>query len=449
VATYGKWAIGLLWLVVAILAAAVYYWYGVATGHEQRVAKVAVDGATVVLMIGAVSVGIERALEYLWTVVGMAAGSFWPLSSVGKFAESLTAEVGRTMDPHIEQAQAIVAGLRDAEAVTEAKATQLNGQLAKATDELKTLAGQVRQSQGAVTYVSAAADVANNVSVQFQALVDEAHGSATTPEQRFALAASIVRAQAAVAARRAAPNLAGDALNAFVAARADAALEAWTAVLPPASEASSRDNAVREYLHKNPFAVFGDASAALRTSISGVTDFLASFKDNPGRRMLSLELGMAAGLAIALFTGVDEFAGVANDNSATQQPNPATQQQATDQAAGSVPATVGGILFTGLLMGLGSSPTHEVIRVVQEAKKQRKTATAPETEDAEAGGGQAVALTASASTGTPGSTEAQDSTTFADAIGISRLWRPTAPQPPAPVTPVLSPRAPRAQIRVR
>jgi hypothetical protein len=33
---------------------------------------------------------------------------------------------------------------------------------------------------------------------------------------------------------------------------------------------------------------------------------------------------------------------------------------------------VGGVVLTGLIIGLGSGPTHEVIRLVQESKKNRK-----------------------------------------------------------------------------
>jgi hypothetical protein len=36
-----------------------------------------------------------------------------------------------------------------------------------------------------------------------------------------------------------------------------------------------------------------------------------------------------------------------------------------------------GVAITGLVMGLGSNPTHEVIRAIQEVKKSRKSGNDP------------------------------------------------------------------------
>ena len=91
-------------------------------------------------------------------------------------------------------------------------------------------------------------------------------------------------------------------------------------------------------------------------AITGVTDFVATFKDNPGRRLISIYVGAFFGLIVAGLAGLDVF-----------------------QTAGDVQMTGinglfthMGIAITGLLMGLGSNPTHEVIRVLQEVKKSRK-----------------------------------------------------------------------------
>jgi hypothetical protein len=97
--------------------------------------------------------------------------------------------------------------------------------------------------------------------------------------------------------------------------------------------------------------------------LSAVGDFLGTFKDNPGRRLMSILLGVIAGLAIAGLAGLDVYAGVQNDG-------------VTD-ATKLVAPTVLGIIFTGVLLGLGSSPTHEVIKVLQKDKERRKLANAP------------------------------------------------------------------------
>jgi hypothetical protein len=165
-------------------------------------------------------------------------------------------------------------------------------------------------------------------------------------------------------------------------------------------------------------------TASASTAIDGLQDFVASFKDNPGRRMISLYLGAMLGLAVAGAFGLDVFEAAmqaplppAATTAATQpnaasaptapaattaatQPNPASDT--TVPAAGQPPrvnpqaallvqavahrdtAGIGTrtnrpnrgkrwqIILTGLIMGLGSSPTHEVIRAIQEYKKSRK-----------------------------------------------------------------------------
>jgi polyhydroxyalkanoate synthesis regulator phasin len=117
-------------------------------------------------------------------------------------------------------------------------------------------------------------------------------------------------------------------------------------------------------------------------AIVGVSDFVATFKDNPGRRLISILLGMILGLLVAGVVRLDVFLA------------------ASDRAPGAVSQTklfgmtVGlnwAVAFTGLLIGLGSNPTHEVIRAIQEYKKTRKSDNdpAPVTVQTEGGGSAA------------------------------------------------------------
>jgi hypothetical protein len=141
------------------------------------------------------------------------------------------------------------------------------------------------------------------------------------------------------------------------------------------------------------------AAAAASTTIDGLQDFVASFKDNPGRRMISLYLGAMLGLGVAGSFGLDvvEAAMQAPPQAAAAAPQPVAPP-VVQGAGGTVPApavqpiahrdTAGvgvrkpkpsrgkrwQIILTGLIMGLGSSPTHEVIRAIQEYKKSRKGA---------------------------------------------------------------------------
>lgn len=86
-------------------------------------------------------------------------------------------------------------------------------------------------------------------------------------------------------------------------------------------------------------------------SINGLQNFIASFKDNPGRRLISIFMGMILGLAVAGYFGLDLFQAILAQQTARKP---------------------GYIILTGLVMGLGASPTHEVIRVLQEYKKAKK-----------------------------------------------------------------------------
>jgi hypothetical protein len=95
----------------------------------------------------------------------------------------------------------------------------------------------------------------------------------------------------------------------------------------------------------------GQATAVANTAIGGLQDFLATFKDNPGRRLISIYFGAILGLIVAGFFGLDVFA--AASNSPSKHPELM-------------------VLLTGIIIGLGSNPTHEVIRAIQEFKKGQK-----------------------------------------------------------------------------
>ncbi|MCB2407437.1 hypothetical protein [Hymenobacter lucidus] len=124
-----------------------------------------------------------------------------------------------------------------------------------------------------------------------------------------------------------------------------------------ASAAQSVNFLVTKYQDKLPQLREGVALAD--TAISGLQDFLSTFKDNPGRRLLSLYIGALLGLALAAIFHLDVFAAVnAMDDGGS---------------GGTLPASAGlRIAVTGLLIGLGSNPTHEVIQLLHEHKKSQK-----------------------------------------------------------------------------
>lgn len=92
------------------------------------------------------------------------------------------------------------------------------------------------------------------------------------------------------------------------------------------------------------------ASTTANSAISGLQGFLATFNDNPGRRLISLYLGSILGLVVAGLFGLDVF------------------QATLDNSVYPLLS----IILTGILIGLGANPTHEVIRVIQEFKMSYK-----------------------------------------------------------------------------
>lgn len=101
------------------------------------------------------------------------------------------------------------------------------------------------------------------------------------------------------------------------------------------------------------------AGAAASTAIGSIQTFVASFKDNPGRRVISLYAGAILGVAVAGVFGLDLF-------QAVLEPGP-----------GGLPYPSLRVVLTGLVIGLGSNPTHEVIRAVQEYKTSQKAENTP------------------------------------------------------------------------
>jgi hypothetical protein len=110
------------------------------------------------------------------------------------------------------------------------------------------------------------------------------------------------------------------------------------------------------------------------------TDLVAAFRENPARRILSLSLGTAIGLVISGLFGLNIFVAAANAPVQDTQTPPTAQTGSIRLVADTVPVLdkptlldgVGGVVLTGLIIGLGSGPTHEVIRLVQESKRNRR-----------------------------------------------------------------------------
>jgi hypothetical protein len=84
-------------------------------------------------------------------------------------------------------------------------------------------------------------------------------------------------------------------------------------------------------------------------------DFLATFKANPGRKVISIYLGAIIGICVATVAGVNIFG-------------------ATDTADAFRSGDFA-VPLTGVIMGLGSNPTHEIVAALKQYKDSKKTPT--------------------------------------------------------------------------
>ena|SRR5215212_943798 len=112
------------------------------------------------------------------------------------------------------------------------------------------------------------------------------------------------------------------------------------------------------------------ASAAHETLASGAK-FFQTFQDNPARRLMSLFAGAVLGLIVAEALGLDVIQATVGD--------PFTggswPLQPVFDALGIKPITVFpnlGTAVTGIAMGLGANPTHELVKALQERKQRTK-----------------------------------------------------------------------------
>lgn len=205
---------------------------------------------------------------------------------------------------------------------------------------------------GVATYVGT---MVNDLSAAFAPFLDEAEGALTAAGGAATSAASAAtRLQEDVATFRAEIN-------------------SLTKLGRPGKQQSllvSAATAQRiQYLRDKYYLALAGVEQAARvagSTVSGLQNFVATFKDNPGRRIISLCLGGIIGVLVAAGLGLDLFQALSDDAHAAQLATPLAQALH--------------ITLTGLVIGLGSGPTHELISLIQQAKEGRKGANAAQPE---------------------------------------------------------------------
>jgi len=234
------------------------------------------NAATILGLVTAGAVGIERALEGFWTMVGMSRlGNWWPLKPIGERLDEFVDQLNTPLNDFYQRAQAQM------ETASEATAN-FRPWLEDKDTYLRELSSHIRDLQ------------------------QLAPGS---------------REAQAIAAR---------------ASRAVVGLE-------------------KHYPQLRSYA------ASANKALASVNEFVQTFEDNPARRLLSLYAGAVLGLLMAGLLGLDVVQAVYGG-----VPSGGLVEVVYEGLPGI------GAAATGLVMGFGATPTHEVIKTLQETKERNK-----------------------------------------------------------------------------
>jgi hypothetical protein len=106
-----------------------------------------------------------------------------------------------------------------------------------------------------------------------------------------------------------------------------------------------------------------DQAQSLNDALSKADELLNQVNDNPARRLISILVGSFLGLLAAGILGLDLIGATLGENPWGGSGDPPWWDNAFPNLGAAV---------TGLVMGLGASPTHELIKTLQETKKNRK-----------------------------------------------------------------------------
>jgi hypothetical protein len=122
---------------------------------------------------------------------------------------------------------------------------------------------------------------------------------------------------------------------------------------PGSQQATAIANIISQQVSnfQQKYNTLANEATIVKQAISDFATFIVTPPDNLGRRFISLFLGMYLGLVVAGVLGLDLLQSIFTTSLAFHL----------------------GIVLTGLVMGLGSSPTHEVIQVLQSWKSNLKT----------------------------------------------------------------------------
>ena len=139
-----------------------------------------------------------------------------------------------------------------------------------------------------------------------------------------------------------------------------AALDGWRAAAPDNQRLRALVAVVSDrvtYLGGKLMGLSDTAGVAVM-AVTSILNFVESFRDNPAKRLISMYLGALIGVPVCGVLGLDLFRAALD-----------TSPQV--RGFGMLDLHLG-VAVTGLVVGLGAGPTHEVIRLLTEIKKNRR-----------------------------------------------------------------------------
>lgn len=238
----------------------------------------ATNAATILALVTAGALAIERIIEGVWTVVGMSSlGSWWPLKPLGDRLNDFVDHMNGPLDDFFTKAEDAV------QRPTEAAENLLPWLEAK-QKYLGDLRANIRKLQQLEPGDPAARAIANGAS------------------------------RAVVGLQKHYPDL---------------------------QDAATRANGV----------------------LASMNEFVQTFDDNPARRLMSLYAGAVLGLLVAGIFGLDAIQAVFEG-----KPKTGLVGFLYEYLKGI------GVAATGLAMGAGATPTHELIKTLKETKERNKRA---------------------------------------------------------------------------
>lgn len=261
-------------------------------------------------LIGAVAVAIERIIEGFWTFVGFAADSWWPLLNIRVHINTFIAESNAALVSYQTDAKAFV--------------SQIEGKVSAAQKQLYQAQQDLTNPQPVDPSTPEAARI-QPTQLQLDQAREELRGLLAVQAKNREI--SSVLDTIAFMPMKGVRNSQGVRLTA---AQMTGTIDTLRNLLPQLQT----------------------QAALAQQSVSMLVNVVDTFTDNPARRLISMYIGAFIGLGAAASFQLDLFQAILNPDR---------------------PITGIGIALTGLVIGLGANPTHEVIRLLEEFKKSRKT----------------------------------------------------------------------------